>query len=268
MAWRAAIFALGVVSGVAWAAAPAEEGIPHVRRSVGAAVLDWTAARLIGSADGVNTSGAMTNVQTVELNARQKLGPLFLDLTRRVPFTTSQSTGDLRASGDALAERLDVGVSAWEVREARYYTGGAVELDGALDLHPWLRPALVAGARAKHRGGPASGEVTGLVVDARGLGVDPVVAPRIVDPDGGVVYSLASMTAAAAGVRTPCAWVADPADPLAAQRGGAAPLVVRAVAAVDRGDVRLSGADAALVKSAAELDPFLMSGLVAIVVDP
>ncbi|MCH8010399.1 MAG: hypothetical protein IIA61_00365 [Candidatus Marinimicrobia bacterium] len=41
---------------------------------------------------------------------------------------------------------------------------------------------------------PKSGTITGLIVDARGLGVRPAMSPRIIDQNGGIVYGSGSFT--------------------------------------------------------------------------
>jgi hypothetical protein len=136
-----------------------------------------------------------------------------------------------------------------------------------MQLHTLLRPALVSMAKGKHRTSPPTGSTTGLVLDARGLDVEPCLAPLLRSEGGEEVYSGASMTALAAGQRSPVAWVADPADVVAARRSGSAPLFARAVDA-DGCVLTLSDADAAKVKAEASGAPFLLNGQVVVVTTP
>lgn len=229
--------------------------------------VDWTALRLLASAKGVPSSGLLVNLETLEGDARSRLGPRMLALAREVRVTSAMTAGDLLDGRDAVADRLDDNLRLWEVYEARYYTSGGVELEGALPLHPWLRPALVSLAKGKDRGAPATDPTTGLVVDARGLDVEPAVAPRLLDAAGSELYGLGTVTVMAAGQRAPVVYVADPADAAAAKRAGAQPLFVRAVATRDGCDLVLEAGDVTRLNMAAQGASFLLQGNVVVVVD-
>jgi hypothetical protein len=230
--------------------------------------IDWTSLRLLASAEGVPSSGVIVNLETLEGDARQRLGPRMLAMARQVRITSDTTAATLLDAGDAVADRLDDNLALWEVYEVRYYTSGGVQMDGALPLQAWLRPALVSLADGKDRSSPATGTITGLVVDARGLTVKPALAPRIEGPGGQVLYSVQGMTELAASQRAPVVYVSDPADVAAARRAGAQPLFVRAVS-VDAGtDLVLGATDSARVSDAAALAPFLLQGSVVVVVGP
>ncbi len=230
--------------------------------------IDWTTLRLLASADGVPSGGVIVNLETLEGDARQRLGPRMLTLARQVRVTSELTTADLLNARDAVADRLDDNLVLWEVYEVRYFTSGGVSMDGALPLQAWLRPALVSLAEGKERTSPAEGPVTGLVIDARGLKLSPALAPRVKDGAGEVLYSVQTMTELAASQRAPVVYVTDPADPAAAKRAGGQPLFVRAGKVVDETDLALDPTDAARVRDAAALAPFLLLGHVVVVVDP
>ena len=230
--------------------------------------IDWTGMRLLVSASAAGGGGSNTSIETMEAEARTRLGPRVLELARRVRVSSDTTAGDLLDAGDAVADRLDANLALWEVYEARYYTSKAVELDGALPLQPWLRPALVSLAAGKGRSSPPASGVSGLVVDARGLKVLPAIAPRLKDPSGDVLYAVQGLTEFAAAQRGPVVYVRDPADVAAAQRAGEEPLFVRAVTVADGTDLVLSAEDAQAVRDAARDAPFLLAGQVVVVVSP
>lgn len=246
---------------LAWAFEPVVEELDGGR-------VDWTAGRLLASAEGVHSTGAMSDVEAMEGSARQRLGPRMLELAREVRVASDLYAGDLLDATDPVADRLDANLALWEVFETRYFTSGALEMDGALPLQPWLRPALTARAKGKDRPGPAAGGATGLVIDARGLAVKPAVAPRVLDAGGGVLYALETLTVYAASLRGPAVYVTDPADPAGVRRAGETPLFLRAAAVKDGCDLQLSDADAAALRQAAETSPFLLNGQVVVVVSP
>lgn len=232
--------------------------------------IDWTAGRLLASAEGEHTTGAMRDVEAMEGNARHRLGPQMLELAREVRISSELDAGDLLDAGDPVADRLDANLALWEVYETRYFASGKLEMDGALALQPWLRPALTAGAKGKDRpAGSGTGGTSGIVLDARGVkGIKPAVAPRIVDQAGSELYSLATLTVYAASQRGPVVYVTDPADPAGVRRAGETPLVVT-VSGVQGGcDLVLSATEAIQVRQAAEASPFLLNGQVVVVVSP
>lgn len=248
-----------LVSGV-WAFAPVVEKLPGGE-------IDWTAQELRAGATGTPTGGMAVVWETLEQDARNRLGPVMLDLARRVPFTPTRAVGELLAEDNAVADRLDDNIGYWDAAETRYYASGRVEVDGFLSLQYFLRPALVAGAKGQEREGPATLPTSGLVVDARGLEVHPSMVPVLRAGDGTTLFTLETLTSYAASLRTPCVWVTDPADPVAVRRGGDQPLFVRATA-VQEGAIVVDAAGVAALRTAAEGAPFLLHGNVVVVVDP
>ncbi len=250
-----------VIAPVAWGSTP-------IVRALSAGTLNWTTMELCTEAAEANSSGSMAGYETLEGRARATLGPRMLNLAREVPIDATRSSGDLMGSTDAVADKLDANVSLWEVTEARYYTSGRVEVEVCLPVHPWLRPALTRMATGVDRSSPPTVPVTGLVVDARGLKVDPVIAPEIRDAGGALLYGAESMTSFAASQRPIAVYVSDPADPVAVRRAGEQPVIVPAASVSDRANLVLDAAASAIVHKAMESAGFLQQGTVVIVVDP
>ena len=145
---------------------------------VGGGYIDWTGMRIVAKSVGRPTTGAMTHVEALEGNARAQLGPRFAEASRNVRIDRDRLAAAIVDGGDAVADRLDANLALWEVYEARYLASGGVELDAALGLQAWLRPALVTMAGAAEVSRPQGG-ATGLVIDARGLDLRPAVAPEV-----------------------------------------------------------------------------------------
>jgi hypothetical protein len=255
-----ALLAALVVSAPVFAFDPVVEQLPDGR-------VDWTSLRLLASAEGVPSSGVMVNLESLEGDARQRLGPRMLAMARKVRVSAELTAADLLDAKDAVADRIDDNLMLWEVFEVRYFTSGGVEMEGALPLQSWLRPALVSLAKGKDRTGPATAPTSGLIVDARGLDVSPALSPRLRSGAGTELYSLAMMTVLAASQRTPVVYVTDPADAAAGKRAGTQPLFVRAIGVSADTDLVLSDADTAALTQAAADAPFLLQGNVVVVVD-
>ena len=92
-----------------------------VLQPLSAGNVDWTGLRLLASSEGVPSSGVMINLETLEGDARSRLGPKMLKLAREVRITSSLTAGDLLDARDAVADRVDDNLSLWEVYEVRYY---------------------------------------------------------------------------------------------------------------------------------------------------
>lgn len=236
-----------------------------VLEDLGGGRIDWSSLQLLVSAEGTASTGALTSRASNEGEALNKLGHAMLDLVPKLRVTSTQLAKDLLAAEDAVADRVDANLSAWQVTEARYHASGSVELDAALPLQPLLRPAIVPLALGKERA-PAPGGPTGLVVDARGLDVLAAIAPRLSDPSGTVLYAVASISAYTAAQKLPVVYVHDPADPACVRRAGSEPLFARATAVENGSDLVLDAGDAARVATAAGTSDFLLHANVAIVV--
>lgn len=253
-------FLLLLASSPAWAMDP-------VVRELSAGRVNWTTLELCAEASEANSSGSMAGYETLEGRARSVLGPRMLNLAREVRIDTAHTSGDLMSSTEAIADKLDANVSLWEVTEARYYTSGRVEVEVCLPMHPWLRPALSQMATGVDRSSPPELPFTGLVVDARGLDVEPAIAPEIRSPSGAVLYGGATMTSFSASQRAMVIYVTDPADPLAVRRVGEQPVLVRATSVADEVNFVLEPAGSAALEKAAAGAGFLAQGTVVVVVD-
>lgn len=238
-----------------------------VIQSLDDGAVDWTNLRLVVYARGGGVTGAMSDFEAAEGDARDKLEPRFQQLARSVRVDRDRRVAALLDAGDAVADRLDSNLSLWEVFEARYLDSGLVELDAALSLQAWLRPALVKMARAPER--PATvGGASGVVVDARGLSLECAIAPEFVDGEGGHLFGVADMTAHAGSLHGPVIYVRDPADPAAFNRAGDTPIFVAPSATRDGTDLVFGAEASAELRAAATTSDVFLLGRVVVVVDP
>jgi len=201
----------------------AAEPLDDVRTGTrGDVEINWTRMTLEASA-AARGFGLSADRRTVEEQARRDLGPSLLEGLPTVRITPEQTIGDLlddRELGDAVRSRR----SRWVITESRYYASGKVELSGELSLQDLLKPWTLSRASGRSEVGREP-RYTGLVIDARGTGAVPAVAPRLVDGAGEVLYEARLAEGAALEV-VPVVYVYDPAHPLA-RRAGDYPLFVQ-----------------------------------------
>jgi len=229
--------------------------------------IDWTEQTLVVQASGVKGSGAMSDLKAIEQAARTILAPNLESVARQVRVDGPVAAGVLLDGDDMVSEMLGENLLRWRVIETRYYTSGRVELTAELDLQPWLSPAVIGVADGREDA-TLDPKQSGVVIDARGTGLKPSFAPRVLDGAGGTVYSAISLSRESASRVAPAVWVTDPADPQASERAGETPLFILADDVQDGCEVVLDPRDAALLKVLADETDLLARGRVVVIVDP
>jgi hypothetical protein len=139
--------------------------------------------------------------------------------------------------------------------QTRYLPQGAVEstvqvsLFGRLTTLLWPETTAAAVPTAE----ATSDVYTGIVIDARGLALQPAVFPRILDEDGQVLYAPESVYAEVAMQQGYVAYISVIDSPQMESRVGKTPLLLRAhrTAGPARVDVVLSRTDGAQLQHAA-----------------
>lgn len=252
----AAMLAVGGCGGAAADGGPSADVIEVVAHGVR---IDWTTLQLEVTADA-STAGPQT-VEGAEQLARRAVDAAYDQAVGSVRVTADARVADLVADSD-LGAAIRSRVSRWEVVRAEYGTSGRVELVASLSLQELLRPWALQIARP---GVPPVGgsPVTGVVVDARGTGIRPAYALRLIGPDGRVLYA-GEQWEEEAVTAAPYRFVQDPAHP-AASGAGDRPLLL--IAADVRGsDLVLGDADAELLSDRGS-DGVLGRTTVVVVVD-
>jgi hypothetical protein len=253
--------------------APAEGGVASLIQRLPEGQIDWGSGLLY--ARGTYAGGGLTSsaaAQEALKDAQRRL----LSLLRKVTVASGRPVaGVLDARGAAGAEVANI-VRGAQLVERRFYSDGGAEVAAVLSMRGGILQLLlpaevtsIASVRqvsgAPHR--PAAG-YTGLVVDARGLGVRPALCPRLLGEDGSEVFGPALVSRESAVQRGLAAYAA--ALPQGGEaRTGKRPLVVRALRAsgVSRCDVVLSHGDCLKVRSTPESVEFLNHCRVLIVLD-
>jgi len=227
--------------------------------------MDWTEHLLVVEVSASPNTGAWRDVKATEQDARAVLAPRLDQLARGLRFSGDERAGDLMGGGDTVSEMLAERLARWRVTEARYYSSGRVHLRAEFEIQPWLSPAV--NARAQGAIDPLRPPArSGLVVDARGLEVQPCFAPRLVSPAGEVLYGPSSLDPEIASLEVPAVWVTDPAAAAAAERAGETPWFVVAEAIQGAADLVLGASDQATLASAGP--ELLASARLVVVVDP
>ncbi|MEE2749922.1 MAG: hypothetical protein VX519_00705 [Myxococcota bacterium] len=243
-----------------------------VIETVAGGEINWTQGVLYVRASAVPGPSGAEDFKTTEQAARHKLVATLQSLGKQVRVESDRLCIDLMANADASSRALEEGLKEgrghWRVVETRYHASGRVELEAELSLVEWIRPALVGSGEGEREAAANPGRSSGLLVDARGLDVDPVFAPRLVSHTGEVLYDFGALSASRSVGRAPAMWVDDPVTGGLAKRVGASPLVLLADGLTRKGDLILSKRDSARVAAIAAGADLLAAAPVAIIVDP
>jgi hypothetical protein len=241
------------------AGAPAEPGSVDWQRKV---------VRCSG-AGAPNLRDAQNNVAVARIGAERaaRLDALrnCLEVVKGVRISGAETVGGAVAGDPALRSRVEGVVKGFKVVDKpRYFSDGGVEMDVEVPLDGVAEAVLPP---AQGSGGAAAGDgATGLLVDARGKGAVPGLAPRLLDESGQEVYSASSVAPDARRERGAAAYARDPESARRdlAERIGDRPRVVKALEA--RGaDVVIGNGDAAALRQGPPA--FLAQGRVVILAD-
>ncbi|MFT7520403.1 MAG: hypothetical protein ACI9MC_002548 [Kiritimatiellia bacterium] len=225
------------------------------------ASMNWTTMAL-EARSSKHGSGVAGRQQSSEQMARSALGPSLQTGIVEVMVSEGVHIADLQQD-DALGGRLRNRVKLWAVSEARYYASGNVELLGELSVREYLKPwTLTVATRRPEM--PVISEYTGVLLDARGLGVSPAFSPRILDEQGGVLYDGTLWTDAALDA-VPVVYVGDLAH-RAAARAGEHPMVFK-VSRASGCDLVLDAADAEVYRRHLSGSVVVGEGRLVVVID-
>lgn len=183
-----------------------------------------------------------------------------LEQARGIQITAGRTVGDEMAK-DEVRGRVEGVIRGYKVANTRYFSDQGVELDVEVPLSALaaIIPASDAKIAINEKG---EAKNTGLVVDARGLGVTPALAPRLLDESGVAVYAADCLSEEAKQTTGVASYFKSLDEAQKSSVVGAKPLVVKA-SRVEGSDLVLTAAD--LKRLGETNNSYLTQGRVAIV---
>jgi hypothetical protein len=175
----------------------------------------------------------------------------------------SQVEGMVRGARQINVEYMSDGTVEVIMEISMYGDFARVLLPQEIMAFPMETPGAAPG------GAPASGVLTGLVVDARGLGVRPAMAPKILDETGQEVYGSAFVSREFAVQQGMSGYAKGLDSAKQNQRVTANPLIVKGLRVEGPGqsNIVISNADAVRLRNSSADLSFLEKCRVMIVVD-
>jgi hypothetical protein len=222
-------------------AAPAPKPAPDGRTGV-----DWQDQLLKATGSGAPDMRATSPAQArlgaekaAQLDAFRNL----LGQVKGIRVSAEKTVGD-QMGQEEIRARVEGVIKGYRVVKKRYFSDQGVELDVEVPLAAISLAVLPTAVEVAPSGERSGGDRhTGLVVDVRGLGVQPVLSPRVVDQAGKLLYGLEMLTEATRRTTGVAGWYKSADAASRAQAIGDAPLVLKAARA-QGSDLVLGAAEA------------------------
>lgn len=274
-----------------------------------AAQVDWSKGRITAVGIGTSPMNAMSSAQRRAMalrcgviDARRKL----LETVKGVQIDSVTRVEDYMVSSDHVESRINGMLSHSQILGSRVLSDGSVEVTVGMNLHGDLAKLLMPldepgsvdmqpAAAPEPEGvviepeplpGPqvasiapapapapvpvqAPAEITGLIVDASGLGAKPAMSPKLFDEDGQEVYGAKFVSREYAIQQGMAGYAKDMQSATNNPRVGAHPQRIKAlrVAGKAKTDLVISNKDADMIRTLAAGDDFLEKCRVMIVLD-
>ena len=232
-----------------------------------------------------------SQMRATELEAALQIGwQSILNTAKRVRITSVSTVADLVADDDEIDTKLKDMARASEATKQEYLSDGTVAVTLQLNMHGGFAQMMLpmdikqieaiktmtasdskstSEAPKLITGGQSPDVYTGLVIDTRGLGVQPALAPLIVDEKAQEVFGPGIISREFAVQQGVSGYAGDIESALVAKRVQGNPLTVKALRTQEnaRSNIVISNADAAKLRSSFEHLTFLKECRVVIVID-
>ena len=218
-----------------------------------------------------------SNARTEALtDAKLNASHVILKIIKELRINGTTVVGDYAIQEPAIMSKIENMVNNAKVVKKEYLTDGTVKLEMEMnlrggfaqlilpkDIKPLDSIKLVTTNKA------SSPVFTGLVVDAKGLGVKPVMVPKIIDENNQEVYGSAFVSREYAVQQGMSGYSRDLKDSLKDKRVSDYPLVVKGLKTSGpvHSEIVISNADASKLRGISESLYFMKKCRVIIVID-
>lgn len=251
--------------------------VKDVETSVGSSgKIDWTTAVITAVGIGAPPANPANPAQARAMSERAAQVVAYrnlLEAVKGVRVDSQTTVENFMVSSDVIRTQVSGFVQGAMIMDKKYMSDGSVEvtvgmkLTGALAEQ--LLPKTPPAAPMSIAPGASGQAFTGLIVDARGLGARPAMAPKVLNEEGKEVYGSAWINRDWAVREGMVGYLKDPAQAQQNPRVTDKPLVVKAIKTTGdaRVDMVISNADAAMLQGATQNLSFLEKCRVIILVD-
>ncbi len=253
-------------------------GAQYYQQSPTGGVVDWTnqVIREIGiGAPNPNMPIPAQRAGAIEAAKRVALRNL-LERVQGMNITSEVTIEQYMVTNDVIRTKIEGTIKNFRVVDTRYKSDGSVEVEVEVPLSgifqtvlPGYLPEGVTPPVQPPPGQPSNVIYTGLIIDARGLGLRPALAPKVVDENGQEVYGTGRVSRDYALQIGVVGYEKDLNRARANERVTNNPLVVKAtgVTGTHKTDVVISNRDSEMIRSAGQSLSFLQQCKVMLILD-
>lgn len=236
--------------------------------------VDWSSQviRAKGIAVPGGAGGRAGLIRAAELDALRQI----LETVKGMRLSSETLVENYMLSNDVIRTRVEGVVRNFRrVGDPVYMSDGSIEvtvemnLRGTGQLFDVLMPTPVGAAPYPVSPQAPAGNYTGLLVDARGLGLRPAIAPRILSDNGEVVYGSKIVDRTWAVEQGMVGYARDPDAARGDERIAPNPMFIKAVRATgaNRTDIVISDQDAGKLNNDGQTPRWLRECRVIVLVD-
>ena len=199
-----------------------------------------------------------------------------LEVAKGIRIDGATVVGDYAGKNNIIMSKIESMVNNADVVKKEYFSDGTVEVTMEMNLRGGFAQLVLPGEikplesiRTMAPVNISPSVFTGLVIDTRGLGIKPVMAPKILDENAREVYGSAFVSREYAVQQGMSGYSKDLAAAQSNQRVADNPLTVKGLRTegVEHSDVVISNTDARRLRSASENLSFMKKCRVIIVVE-
>ena len=216
--------------------------------------------------------GRMGQIRAAIMDAQRN----YLEVVKGAYVNSTSTVEGGLLTGDVIQSRVEGLVRNFTPTDTSYWDDGTIEITLQFEMAGQFLDATMpknmgSASAAPMYSAPASqsGVFTGLIVDGRGLGIRPALAPKIIDEQGKEVYGSSYVSREYAIQQGMVGYAKDPNKAKTNDRVSPNPLFVKGLRAdgPNRTDVVISDGDAASLFNMSENMSFLRKCQVMILVD-
>lgn len=259
-------------------------GAQYYQSVAGAGGIDWTNQVIRATGIGAPNPNLPIAAQRASAIEAAKLVALrnILQIVKGVYINSETTVEMAMVTSDVIKSKVEGVVRNFRIVDTRYVSTGDVEVDVEVPLSsfyeiflqtppgtPKPRPPIPGQPGAPTPAPSPNVAYSGLIIDARGLGVKPALAPKVKDENGNEVYGSGHVSREYAIQIGVVGYEKDLNRAKTNERVASNPLIIKALRAdgPNKTDVVISNQDAQLIRQAAQNLNFLEQCKVMIILD-
>lgn len=275
---------LAVLPALAWAQTTGSSIDPRCTQQGQQACVDWTNGVAIAIGTGAPATWARTPAQkniSATRAARLDAARNLLEMIKGINLTSSTNVQGAMVQSDQVSTSIQGRLNSIRPVEApRYFSDGSVQVKLEANLRQVVPenlytqsgpPKEIQAPTSMAPGSQLNAQAayTGLIIDARGTGVQPAMSPKVYDPQDREVYGSAYVSRQFVVSQGMVGYAKSIDQASQDDRVKGNPAIIKAVKASgpNKTDVVISQSDADTLRALAQKETFLRDARVMIVLD-